>query len=189
MPSRPEVFRINIFLSVDLRKSRCISSLGPSNISSSFSILFIDSAFSLWSLCSHILLQNLFATLISRCWCIFINYPSTCWKNFVSLIWNVLFCLYCLALSLYLFSLPSFVSNFWFISLSCISCSNPAAFLCLSEHFMFFTCRRFLTCVSKLISPHLEFFSLCSCPPEELRFFHWLISLLRSLIPWCCSLG
>ena len=38
------------------------------------------------------------------------------------LFWDVQFCLHCLTLSLYLFSLPSFTSTFLFISLSCIVC-------------------------------------------------------------------
>ena len=82
-----------------------------------------------------------------------------------SLFWNVFFCLYRFILSRYLFSLSSFASTFWFISSSCIvyfacyvaflfsSKHIPAFFLCL---IIFTCCRRFLFCVSSLIS-HPDF--------------------------------
>ena len=34
-----------------------------------------------------------------------LDYPHTCWWNFLSLFWKVLFCFYCLTLSRYLMSL------------------------------------------------------------------------------------
>ena len=42
--------------------------------------------------------------------------PQLTRQRFFSLFWNVLFCLYCFIQSRYLFSLPSFARNFWFIS-------------------------------------------------------------------------
>ena len=70
-------------------------------------------------------------------------------------------CLYCLILSRYLFSLPSFTSTFWCIASSCIVCSNRVALLFLSQHILafffclriFVCCRSFLICISSLIFP------------------------------------
>ena len=90
----------------------------------------------------------------------FVYSPPTCQKNFLSLFWNVLFCLYWLVLSWYLFSLPSLANTFWFITSVCIFGSNCVAFLLSSYHILMFFfylsifayCRRFLICVSNLIS-------------------------------------
>ena len=57
-----------------------------------------------------------------------------------SLFWNVLIGLYCLILSWHLFSLISFASTFWFISLNCIVCFNCCvAFSFLSNIFQRFS--------------------------------------------------
>ena len=56
----------------------------------------------------------------------------------LSLFWKVLFCLYCMVLFRYLFSFPSFASTFWFISSSCIFCSNYVTFSSLSQCLIFF---------------------------------------------------
>ena len=142
MPLRPGVFQFGNFMWVALGELRCISILGPnSSIYKSFSMFFLHSAFLLWFLRSHILFQNLFAFLGS--WYLFAHPPLTSWLNFLSLFWNVLFCLYCLVLYWYLFSLPSLASTFWFISSSCIFCSNRLAF---------FTCSSVISCFSAFLA-------------------------------------
>ena len=128
-------------------------------------MLFVLSAFLLWSIRCYIWLQNCFASFASSYWQIFTHSPPT----FLSLFWNVLFCLICLILSPYLLSLPSFASTFWFISSSCIVCSSCVTLLISSQHILsfflclciFYCCHRFLICVSSLIShPSLEFLFL-----------------------------
>ena len=70
----------------------------------------------------------------------------------------------------FLFILPSFASNYWFISSSCIGCSNRVALFFSSQHIfafyfgfrIFACCRNFLICVFSLIShPGFEFFFVC----------------------------
>ena len=78
--------------------------------------------------------------------------------NFLTVFWNILFYLYCLVLSRYLFSLPSFASTFWLISLSCIFHSSCHASSASSEYifFLYFSiftcCRSFLICDFNLSS-------------------------------------
>ena len=67
IPSWPGVFQFDIFLSVDLSKSVCISDFGPySSPSSSLVILFIHSEFSLCFFCCLILVQNLWEVFCTR---------------------------------------------------------------------------------------------------------------------------
>ena len=182
-----------LFFRVTLNESRCIFAFGPSSSpSNSFPMLFIHSAFLLCSLrsyiCSKIVLFP-YHTVVGMCWCIhplladrifFLCFGMSC---FVCI---VLFCRY-------LFSLPSFASNFWFISFFCIVCFYflscfffssqhvPAFFFC----FIFFAySRRFVINVSSQIS-HLDFEFLF------VFFRRTLISLqyrLVCLIPLCFSL-
>ena len=115
----PWRFPVWYFFSVILSKLMCISVFGPSSTSSNpFVILFIHSVFSLCFLGCHILVQNCSVSIASSYWYVFVSSPT--WQNFLSLFWNVLFCLYCFTLCQYLFNLPSFASTFWFISSSCI---------------------------------------------------------------------
>ena len=51
-------------------------------------------------------LPKYFASLTYRCWYVFTHSLLTCWTKFISVFWNVLFCLHYLILSQYLFSLP-----------------------------------------------------------------------------------
>ena len=74
-----------------------------------------------------------------------------------SLFWNILFWLYCLTLSRYLLSLPSFVNIFWFISSGCITWLICRLILMFSFQytlacFPFPRCHSFFTCPSSLIS-------------------------------------
>ena len=46
------------------------------------------------------------------CSLVFVLSPSTRWYNFLSLFWQVLFCLYCLVLSRYLLNFPCFATIF-----------------------------------------------------------------------------
>ena len=113
---------------------------------------------------------NCFVSLSSGCWYVFVHYLRTSWLNFLSICWNVLFCLYGLILSWYIFSLPSFISTFWFISLRYIVCFTcGVAFFFLSQHIPWFylgltilACRRFLIYVSGQIF-YPGFFCFCSC--------------------------
>ena len=67
----------------------------------------------------HILVQNRSISFASVCWYVFVSTTPSCWWNFLSLKWNVLFCPYCFTLCRYFFNLPSFASAFLFISSSC----------------------------------------------------------------------
>ena len=91
--------------------------------------------------------------------------PLFAGRFFFSLFWNVVFCLYCLILFRYLFSLSAYTSNFWFISSCYIVWYNSCVcfFFFLSQHipaFLFsliiFACCRFRISVSSLI-PHPRF--------------------------------
>ena len=95
--------------------------------------------------------------------CLHINYNSfnSCWKNFLLFFPNILFYLYCLTLSRYLFSLHSFVNIFWFISSSCIirlvCCfvlvfSSEHILACYSFLNIFACCRKLFTCHFSQIS-------------------------------------
>ena len=171
------------FCNVLLSESICIFAFGPSSL-----MLFIHSTFLLCSLGCHILLKNCFASFSSGCWYVFEPSPPTCRKNFISLFWNVRFCLYCFTLIRYLFNLPSFTSTFWFISSSCTVIFTSVAFSFLSQHvpafFLYFItfacCRKFLICISSWIS-RLGFEFMFLFLLGELQFFHRLISLLTMI--------
>ena len=51
----------------------------------SFIMLLIHSAYLLFSFCSHILVQNCFASFVFAYWFVLLNPPPTCWLNFLSL--------------------------------------------------------------------------------------------------------
>ena len=134
MPSGPGVFQFVSFW-VLLSESRCIFTIGPPLSPNSFPTLLIHSAFLLCSLRSYIFLQNCFVSLSSSWWYAFVQSAPYFLVELFSLFWNILFYLYCLILSRYLFSLPSFVSTFWFISSSCIVCFTCwIAFFFSSQH-------------------------------------------------------
>ena len=80
MPSWPGVFQFPTFLSIALKYSRCIISLGPFSIPyNSFSILFIHLAFLLCYSHSYILLQNSFATFASGSWYVHVHSSPRFW--------------------------------------------------------------------------------------------------------------
>ena len=139
----------------------CISAFETfSGSSNSFVILFIHSAFLLCSLGCHNSVQHCSVSLTSHCWYIFVLSPPFVDRIFLSLFWNVPFCLYFLP-----FNIPSFPSTFWFISFSCIfpcvaffflSLHVPSSFLCFILLAYF---RRFFICVSSRIFHHgFDFF-------------------------------
>ena len=103
-------------------------------------------------------------------------------------VWNVLFCLYGLILSLYLLSLPSFTSIFCLVS----SSSSCRAFSVLSKYSLIFrfcilgSCRSLFICDSNL-SYHSGF-DFCLWSSVGHQFFHRLVFLKRILnwlTPWC----
>ena len=134
---------------------------GPSSPCNSFSMLLIHSAFHLWFFSSHILLRNCLYSFISGYWFVLMYSPPACWENFLSLFWNVLFYLFCLTLSPFLWSFPSFANIFWFISSNLIvrlDCYFVLVFwsqyilACFFFHSTFACCRSFFTSPSSLIS-------------------------------------
>ena len=132
-------FLIRIFL-VLLWVNRCVFS--PSVFLRVLLILFLC-CLSIRLFCylrSHILLQNSFVSSSSVWWYVFVQSPPTplLAGRFFPVFWNVLFCLYCYIWSRYLFSLPSFNSNFWLISPCCIVC-----FTCVAFFFFVPTCSRY----------------------------------------------
>ena len=82
-------------------------------------MLFVNLAF-LLCFCSSILQQNCFGLFVSGFWFDVIISPSTSWQNFLSLFWNVLFCLYCFTPSGDLLNIHSSAKIFWFTSLGWI---------------------------------------------------------------------
>ena len=152
----PDILQFCTFLCVALSESRCIFAFELSlSHSSSFSMLFIHSTLLLCFLRSHILLCSFFVFFcfvimqLFVCLRVFTLYLMV---EFISLIWNVLFCLYYLILSQDL-SFPSFASSFLIISLSSIVYFNCcAAFLFSTQriptfflsHCIFSCCCRFL---------------------------------------------
>ena len=69
MPSCPNVFQFDTFLSIALSESTFIFVFSPSSSPfNSFPMLQIQSAFLLCSLRSHILLPKCFVSLLSGCW-------------------------------------------------------------------------------------------------------------------------
>ena len=96
-------------------------------------LLFIHLGFLLCSFFSYILLQNCLFPLhpvVGMFLCIL---HMLLGLNVFLLFWNVLFCLYNLILSRYLFSIPSLANIFWFIFSSCIVrrvCCNSFCCFC-----------------------------------------------------------
>ena len=184
------VFQFGTFFSVDLSESRCIFTFGPSSSpSNSLSMLLIHLFFLLFSLSSPILLQIYFVSchqVVGMCLCIIPLYSG----KIVSLLWTILFCLYCFLQSRYLFSLPSFASTFWFISSSCIVCFTCVAFTFLCQRT--FSILSFLLVVLDFLSAFpvefpIQVVCFCSCSFEEHRFYNRLISFLHRLVrlvPW-----
>ena len=116
---------------------------------------------------------NISAFLTFGCWYVFKHSSPTCWQNFFFLVfWNALFCLHCLILYRYPFSLPSFTSNFWFISSSCIVYFNCVAFCFPSQYTqMFFVCHCIFACGRRFpVWFPIQFLSFCSCSFEEHQF-------------------
>ena len=139
-----------------------------------------------WGVFSPLVLFRVFLTLFTcylsiRLFCYILFVTIFCSKIvwfpcypvvgiFSSLFWNVLFCLCCFILSRYLLNFPFLASTFWFISSSCIVCFDcvlsvfsslhvPEFFFCL---ILFACCRRFLICISSLISHPAFEFLFCS---------------------------
>ena len=110
---------------------------------------------------------------------------------------NVLFCMYHFIQTQYLFNLPSFVSTFWFISLSWFVCFNCCVtFLFSSQHipvFFFFliifvSSRRLLIWVSIQISHTYFYFLFVFCWGKPIfSLIIWLLYRLARLILWCYS--
>ena len=125
-------FPIWYFLCVLLCGSRWLFVFVPSSSPNSFPILLIQSALMLCSLRFHIFSKMVLFIchhVVGMSLCYHLLFTS----RYFSLFWNVIFCLYSFILSQYLFSLPYFVSIFWFISSSCISCfSSWVTFFSLS---------------------------------------------------------
>ena len=136
----------------------------------------------------HVLFVPIFFTNL---FCFLIFGMSTC--RIFSLFWYVLFCLYCFTLSHYVLNLPSFVSSFRFISLSCFVCFTCVAFSFLSQHvpafflwFIIFACCRFFICISGRIShPGFEFLFLFFGEPRFFRRLNLILHKLVRLVPWC----
>ena len=117
---------------------------GPSSSPcNSISALLIRSDFLLGSLRFHIFLQNCFDSLAFGYVYVFVLFPSHAGRIFFR--YFGMFCLNCLILSEYLFSLPSFTGTFWLISSSCIVCSYCVVLFFLSQHILvvFFLSKHF----------------------------------------------
>ena len=189
-------FQFDILFSAVLSKSSCFSILGSSSSpSSSLVMLFIHSAFSLCFFGSHILAQNRSVSFASGCWYVFVSLSPSCWSNFLSLFWKVLFCLYCFTLSRYLFNLPSLASTFWFISSSFtvifphVACSFfPRLFHRLSSSFglvfaFFFICDSSLNshpgfCCFYVLFEGIPIFSQTIFAPAYINSFNSVISFV-----------
>ena len=130
--SWPGIFKSCTFLCIALSESRCIFALRPSlspcnfffHVVYSFGFSVVISSF------PYFVSKNFFPChSIVGISCIFPNLLV----DFFSLFWTLLFLffLYCFTLSRYLFSRPSFTSNFWlFLALYCL-------FLLASLFFLF----------------------------------------------------
>ena len=105
-----------VFFSIALNNSKHISTTGDSSYSCiPFFMLFIHSAFLSCSFSFYILLQNLFFPL-HLVTGLFSCIQRLLLGRICFLFLNGFFCLYCLTLSCYLLSIPSFANIFWFIS-------------------------------------------------------------------------
>ena len=122
---------------------------------------------------------------------VFIHPSPTCCQNFL-LFGNVLFCLYCLTLSWYLLSLPSFTDKFWFISpcsvvrfvCGCLFgifsfCSLPVCHV----FFCSFTCHSFFICPSIQVL-YFNFFGGFLLYDRQVLLRQRLTHSVR----WCCPL-
>ena len=115
MPTWPRVFQFGIFwvmlsASPGIRQSRGLQILQI--------LSYVNAAFC-YVLSVSIFYSIFFASFASGYWFALVH-SSQSLSNFLSLFWNVLFCLYCSTLSRYLLSLLSFVNIFPIISSSCI---------------------------------------------------------------------
>ena len=120
-----------------------------------FSLSFITST------CSYFV-PKLFCFRRIRLWECLRTFSPTCRESFLLLFWNALFCLDCLILYQYVFSVPSFAGTFWFICSRCIVPFNCVA-LRFSYLSIFACCQSFPICLSGQISHSgfqflLEFF-------------------------------
>ena len=118
MYSLTGVFQFDIFFSVFLNSSMCISVLGPFSCpSSSLVILFIHSAF------RYAFSVDIFSSKVVRfLWRLvvgmFLSHALPVDRIFFRCFGMSCF-VYCFTLCRYLFNLPSFARTFWFISSSC----------------------------------------------------------------------
>ena len=153
-------FPVWYILSIALRESRCICASG-----------IFSSICNFFSCCSSILLfcYDLSVPIFSSKIVLFPLNPfaGLCQKilhllatRMFSLFWNVLFCLYCI---------PSIANTFWFISSSCIFCSNCFAFFLFvstNSHLFFYRtifacCCWFLIGISQSNFPSAFWLSVC----------------------------
>ena len=98
--------------------------------------------------CSKIVLlpSNPFASIFSIILYVFAG------RIFLLLFWKVLFCLDCLILSWYFFSLPSLTCAFWFISSSRIFYSDSVVLLSSSQRILaFLLCISFFACCHQFL--------------------------------------
>ena len=126
----PGGFQFGTFLSVALTVFRCMSASWPSSSPfNSFSCYLSNQRF-----CYVLSVPTkLFYFL-----CIWLlvchrTFYTNLWVEFSFVIWNILFCLYCLTLSRYLLSLPSFANIFWYFSFK-LHCQILSAVLIWSFH-------------------------------------------------------
>ena len=140
----------------------------------------------------HILVQNLLRPVVSMFSCHLLPVVDRIFFRWLGM---SCFCLYYSTLCRYLFHLPSFTSNFWLISSSCIVFffSSCLSFLslhipCLSfYHLSSFLCFIILTCFrrffylrfSRISHPGFDFFFVLL---RESQFSHKLISLPHRLV-------
>ena len=203
------VFQFNTFLSVPFSESRFMFTVGVSSILwNSFFMLFIYSAFPLFSFCSHISLQNWFASFVSSCsfalvffdWFLVRILFRFFFFFFFFFFLKVLLCLYCLTMFRY-FSSPSFLQTPFDLIIS--------VELFVLTGFIFF--RSFHSIVPEFVfgsfglplvltvflfvflasfSIQVLYFPLGSL--EGYQFYYWLILPLHKLdrlVRWCCPLG
>ena len=92
-----------------------------------------------------------FLYFVPKSFCLLCIRVHTFSPYFFWLFQMILFCLYCLVLSRYLFSLLSFTSTFWFISLSCTFCCSCDAFSSLFQHLILFFCLIIFVCCCRCL--------------------------------------
>ena len=141
--------------------------------------MLIHSAFMLYSLSCHILLQNCFVSLTSGHLYVSLHFPhQLIGINFISLFRMSCF-VHCFTLSWYIFSFPSFARDFWFT--------------CFELDYLFYLCYCFFSvpiCSNMLpmtnnaclpVKFPIQDLSWCSWFVGEHRFYHRLILLLHRL--------